>query len=36
VAEIAAGAPVQAERWLARYEGLWARDVRPIFAEAAI
>ncbi len=34
--EIAAGGPVQAERWLARYEGSWSRDVRPIFAEAAI
>ena len=34
--EIAAGGPVQAERWLARYEGPWSRDVRPIFAEAAI
>ncbi|MCB8875560.1 glutamate--cysteine ligase [Acidisoma silvae] len=34
--EIAAGAPTQAEYWLARYNGAWAGDVRPIFAEAAI
>ena len=34
--EIAEGAPTQAEHWLARYEGAWGRDVRPIFTEAAI
>ncbi|MDA8250750.1 MAG: glutamate--cysteine ligase [Rhodospirillales bacterium] len=33
---IAAGAPTQAEHWLAQYEGPWRRDVRPIFAAAAI
>lgn len=34
--EIADGGPTQAEHWLARYEGAWGRDVRPIFTEAAI
>jgi glutamate--cysteine ligase len=34
--EIAAGAPTQAEYWLARYAGPWGGDVRQIFAEAAI
>jgi glutamate--cysteine ligase len=30
------GAPTQAEHWLARYDGPWRRDVRPIFAEAEV
>jgi glutamate--cysteine ligase len=34
--EIAAGGPTQAEHWLARWDGAWARDTRQIFAEAAI
>jgi glutamate--cysteine ligase len=34
--EIAAGAPTQAEYWLARFHGDWAGDTRRIFAEAAI
>ncbi len=33
---IAAGAPTQAEHWLARYRGSWSGDVSQIFAEAAI
>jgi glutamate--cysteine ligase len=33
---IAAGAPTQAEQWLARYDQAWQGDVRQIFAEAAI
>ena len=33
---IAAGAPTQAEEWLARYHGDWQGDVRRIFSEAAI
>jgi glutamate--cysteine ligase len=33
---IAAGAPTQAEYWLGRFHGPWARDVREIFIEAAI
>jgi glutamate--cysteine ligase len=33
---IAAGAPTQAEHWLARDRGSWHGDVRQIFAEAAI
>ena len=33
---IAAGAPTQAEHWLARYHGAWQGDVGRIFAEAAI
>jgi glutamate--cysteine ligase len=33
---IAAGGPTQAEQWLARYDGVWRRDVSRIFAEAAI
>jgi glutamate--cysteine ligase len=33
---IAAGAPTQAEHWLARYNGAWAGDTGRIFAEAAI
>jgi glutamate--cysteine ligase len=33
---IAAGAPTQAEHWLARYHGAWAGDIGRIFAEAAI
>ena len=33
---IVAGAPTQAEAWLARYHGAWRGDVRPIFGEAAI
>jgi len=35
LAEIAAGAPTQAEHWLARYHGDWRGDVTKIFAEAA-
>lgn len=31
---IAAGAPTQAEHWLARYHGDWNEDVTRIFAEA--
>jgi glutamate--cysteine ligase len=34
--DIAAGAPTQAERWLARYHGEWAGDASRIFAEAAV
>jgi len=34
--EIAAGAPTQAERWLARFHGSWGGDASRIFAEAAI
>ncbi len=34
--EIAAGAPTQAEAWLARFHGAWQGDVTRIFAEAAI
>jgi len=33
---IVAGAPTQAEHWLARYHETWHGDVRRIFAEAAI
>jgi glutamate--cysteine ligase len=33
---IAAGAPTQAEHWLARYRGDWHGDVSRIFEEAAI
>ncbi|HUN40996.1 MAG TPA: glutamate--cysteine ligase [Acetobacteraceae bacterium] len=33
---IVAGAPTQAENWLARWRGPWARDVRKILAQAAI
>ncbi len=33
---IAAGAPTQAEHWLARDRESWHGDVRQIFAEAAI
>ncbi|OIQ64927.1 glutamate--cysteine ligase GshA [mine drainage metagenome] len=33
---IAAGAPTQAEHWLAQYHGAWNRDVRRLFPEAAI
>ncbi|MDE1896088.1 MAG: glutamate--cysteine ligase [Rhodospirillales bacterium] len=33
--EIAAGAPTQAEHWLARYHGEWSGDVTRIFEEAA-
>jgi glutamate--cysteine ligase len=33
---IVAGAPTQAEHWLARYHGEWRGDVTRIFAEAAI
>jgi len=32
--QIAAGAPTQAEHWLARYHGAWGGDVTKIFAEA--
>jgi glutamate--cysteine ligase len=34
--DIAAGGPTQAEHWLARFNGAWGGDVRPIFDEAAI
>jgi glutamate--cysteine ligase len=34
--EIAAGGPVQAERWLALYEGAWGQDVTRIFEAAAV
>jgi glutamate--cysteine ligase len=33
---IVAGAPTQAQHWLARFEGAWAGDIRRIFAEAAV
>ena len=33
---IVAGAPCQAEHWLARYHGAWRGDVRQIFAEAEV
>ncbi len=33
---IAAGAPTQAEHWLARYHGAWHGEASRIFAEAAI
>jgi glutamate--cysteine ligase len=33
---IAAGAPTQAEHWLAQYHGAWAGDIGRIFREAAI
>lgn len=33
---IAAGAPIQAETWLERFNGVWQGDVRPIFQEASI
>ena len=33
---IAAGAPTQAEHWLARYHGAWQGDASRIFVEAAI
>jgi len=36
LAEIAAGAPTQAEFWLDRYHDAWGGDVTRIFAEAAI
>jgi glutamate--cysteine ligase len=34
--EIAEGGMTQAERWLSRYEDVWARDVTRIWDEAAI
>ncbi len=34
--DIIAGAPTQAEHWLARYAGAWGGDVTRIFDEAAI
>jgi glutamate--cysteine ligase len=33
--DIAAGAPTQAEHWLARYHGDWKGDISRIFAEAS-
>lgn len=36
LAEIAAGAPTQAEYWLGRYNDVWNGDIGRIFAEAAI
>jgi glutamate--cysteine ligase len=34
--DIVAGAPTQAEHWLARYHGQWAGDATRIFDEAAV
>lgn len=34
--EIADGGPTQAEKWLARYHGVWTGDVRRIFDEARV
>jgi glutamate--cysteine ligase len=34
--DLAAGAPTQAERWLARFHGAWQGDASRIFAEAAV
>ena len=36
LADIAAGAPTQAEYWLDRYKNVWNGDIRRIFPEAAI
>ncbi len=36
LAEIAAGAPTQAEYWLGRYNDVWNGDIDRIFTEAAI
>ncbi len=36
LADIAAGAPTQAEYWLARYRDVWNGDLSRIFAEAAV
>jgi glutamate--cysteine ligase len=36
LADIAAGAPTQAERWLALYHGAWNGDVTRIFEAAAL
>lgn len=36
LAEIAAGGPTQAERWLALYEGAWRGDATRIFEAAAV
>ena len=36
LADIAAGAPTQAEYWLGRYTDVWNGDIGRIFAEAAI
>ena len=36
LADIAGGAPTQAEYWLSRYHGVWKGDIGRIFAEAAI
>jgi glutamate--cysteine ligase len=36
LAEIANGAPNQAEHWLQRFHGEWNGDVRPILREAAV
>jgi glutamate--cysteine ligase len=33
---IVAGAPTQAEHWLARYSGAWAGEIGRIFTEAAV
>ncbi len=33
---IAEGGPTTAERWLERFHGAWAGDVRPIFKEARV
>jgi glutamate--cysteine ligase len=34
--EIAASGQTQADRWLARYEGAWAGDIRHVFEEAEV
>ena len=34
--DIAAGAPTQAEHWLARYSGAWSGDARQMVTESAI
>jgi glutamate--cysteine ligase len=36
LAEMAAGAPTQAERWLEAYHGAWGGNVTRIFAEAEV
>ena len=36
LSDIAAGAPTQAEHWLARYNGAWHGEIGRIFGEAAI
>lgn len=36
LAEIAAGAPTQAEHWLSRFNGAWRGDITPIFGESRV